>query len=360
MSAHLTSHLALPAGAPRFLRTDGAFAATAVALAALAFVLDAGQQSMLVEFFYFVALAQLWNILAGYGGFMSLGQQAYLGSGGYVLFALAIFFKMPPLASIVLAGLFAAGMACIVAFAVFRLAGPYLAIGTWVIAEVFRLAFSQASALGAGSGISIPLEAVRSLDLGWMSRDMLLYFVALLLAVAVNYGAYRMLRSKYGLALCAIRDNESAASTMGIHQRHLKFAVYVVISAAYGMMGAFIFLTKLRISPASAFDINWSGYIIFIVVIGGIGTLEGPIIGCIVYFLMRQYLADTGSTYLILLGLIGIVVMRFYPRGIWGELAARHGIAFLPTRWHLPAVANPGARPAREGERRAADVAGNP
>ena len=122
MSAHLTSHLALPAGAPRFSRTDGAFAATAVALAALAFVLDAGQQSMLVEFFYFVALAQLWNILAGYGGFMSLGQQAYLGSGGYVLFALAIFFKMPPLASIVLAGLFAAGMACIVAFAVFRLA----------------------------------------------------------------------------------------------------------------------------------------------------------------------------------------------------------------------------------------------
>ncbi|MGT2432130.1 ABC transporter permease subunit [Cupriavidus basilensis] len=153
-------------------------------------------------------------------------------------------------------------------------------------------------------------------------------------------------------------NNESAASTMGIHQRHLKFAVYIVVSAAYGMLGAFIFLTKLRISPASAFDINWTGYIIFIVVIGGIGTLEGPIIGCIVYFVMRQYLADTGSTYLILLGLIGIVVMRFYPRGIWGELAARRGIAFLPTRWHLPA-GYPSAPPAPEGERRAAEVAGN-
>jgi branched-chain amino acid transport system permease protein len=108
------------------------------------------------------------------------------------------------------------------------------------------------------------------------------------------------------------------------------------------MIGALIFLQKLRISPETAFSVNdWTAFVIFITVIGGIGRVEGPIIGTLVFFLLRQTLADLGSLYLLMLGAVAIAVMLLAPKGIWGFVAARFGWQLLPLERRLRFAANP-------------------
>ncbi|MGZ3328525.1 MAG: branched-chain amino acid ABC transporter permease, partial [Xanthobacteraceae bacterium] len=279
---------------------------------------------LLSEVYAYVALASLWNLLAGYAGLVSVGQQAYVGLGGYVLFAATILFGMHPLVAVPVAGVIAAFVALPVAGLMFRLRGHYFAIGTWVIAEVFRLISSQISALGGGSGISLPAGIVTSMASSRQMREFLIYWVALALVVLVLAAIVLLLRSRYGLALTAIRDNELAARSNGIDVTRTKLVVYILTAFGTAMVGALIFLQKLRISPDTAFSVNdWTAFVIFITVIGGIGRVEGPIIGTIVFFLLRQTLADLGSLYLLMLGAVAIAVMLFAPKGIWGLLVER-------------------------------------
>jgi branched-chain amino acid transport system permease protein len=291
---------------------------------------------LLAEIYGYVALASLWNLLAGYAGLVSVGQQAYVGLGAYVLFALTMFFGVHPLLAIPLAGLFGAIIAVPVAALIFRLRGHYFAIGTWVVAEVFRLLASQVSALGGGSGISLPVDVVTSVASTRQWREFLIYWLALLIVVLVLALIVMLLRSRHGLALTAIRDNELAARSNGVDVWRTKFAIYVAVAFGTAMVGALIFLQKLRVSPAIAFDVNdWTAYVIFITVIGGIGRIEGPIIGTIVFFLLRQTLADLGSLYLLMLGVVAIAVMLKAPKGIWGLVADRYGWQLFPLERRL-------------------------
>jgi branched-chain amino acid transport system permease protein len=267
---------------------------------------------LLGELFLYLALASLWNLMAGYAGLVSVGQQAFVGFGGYMLFALTLF-ALP------------------VALLVFRLQGAYFAIGTWVIAEVFRLSFAQISALGGGSGSSLPIAIVKSLSSSRSGREALSYWLALGAALAVIAVVYFFLRSKRGLALTAIRDNETAAKSLGIDIWWNKFTVYVTTSALTAVIGSIIFLQKLRISPDAAFSVNdWTAFVIFIVVIGGIGTIEGPIIGTLIFFALRETLADLGTIYLMVLGLVAIVVMLKAPQGVWGFVRSRFNLQLFP------------------------------
>ena len=310
-----------------------------VALGAIAFVALAAAPwwggrddlQLFSEIYAYVALASLWNLLAGYAGLVSVGQQAYVGLGAYSLFALAILFGISPLWSIPLAGLIAAALSIPVALLVFRLRGHYFAIGTWIVAEVFRLSASQVSALGGGSGTSLPAAVVIAIAPTRALRDFTMYWIALLLAAAVLALIVLLLRSRYGLALKAMRDAELAAECSGIDVYRTKFLVYVVTALATAMLGALIFLQKLRISPDAAFSVNdWTAFVIFITVIGGIGRIEGPIIGTLVFFALRQTLADLGTIYLMMLGLVAIVIMLLAPKGIWGMVAARFGWQLFP------------------------------
>ena len=310
-----------------------------VALGALAFVALAAAPwwggrddlQLFSEIYAYVALASLWNLLAGYAGLVSVGQQAYVGLGAYSLFALAILFGISPLWSIPLAGLIAAALSIPVALLVFRLRGHYFAIGTWIVAEVFRLTASQISALGGGSGTSLPAAVVIAIAPTRALRDFTMYWIALLLAAAVLALIVLLLRSRYGLALKAMRDAELAAACSGVDVYRTKFLVYVLTALATAMLGALIFLQKLRISPDAAFSVNdWTAFVIFITVIGGIGRIEGPIIGTLVFFALRQALADLGTIYLMMLGLVAIVIMLLAPKGIWGMVAARFGWQLFP------------------------------
>ncbi len=291
---------------------------------------------LLGELFLYLALASLWNLMAGYAGLVSVGQQAFVGFGGYMLFALTMFAGLHPVAAIAMAGVLGALVSVPVAVLIFRLRGAYFAIGTWVIAEVFRLGFAQVSALGGGSGSSLPVAIVKSLASKRAMRESLSYWLALGAAVLVISAVYFFLRSRKGLALTAIRDNELAAGSLGIDIWRTKFTVYVVTSALTAMIGALIFLQKLRISPDAAFSVNdWTAFVIFIVVIGGIGTIEGPIIGTIVFFLLRETLADLGTIYLIVLGLVAIVMMLKAPKGIWGLIRSRYDLQLFPLGYRV-------------------------
>ena len=227
--------------------------------------------------------------------------------------------------------LIAAVVALPVALLIFRLNGAYFAIGTWVIAEVFRLGFAQATSLGGGSGTSLPIAVVKSIAASRATRESVSYWMALAMIVVVLAVVYLWLRSRHGFPLTAIRDNELAAKSLGVDIWRTKFQVYVLTAGLTASVGALIFLQKLRISPDAAFSVNdWTAYVIFIVVIGGIGTIEGPLIGTIVFFLLRGFFADLGTAYLMILGLVAIVVILKAPRGIWGYVSQRYDVALFP------------------------------
>lgn len=295
------------------------------------------------EIFLYLSLASLWNLLAGYAGLVSVGQQAYVGFGGYALFSLTMLAGLSPLVALPLAGVLGALIAAPVALLIFRLRGAYFAIGTWVIAEVFRLSAAQVSALGGGSGTSLSADVVKSLAGGKDAREALAYWLALGVAVLVIGVVFAILRSRQGLALTAIRDNELAARSLGIDIWRTKFVVYVITAGMTTVVGALIALQKLRISPEAAFSANdWTAFVIFIVVIGGIGTLEGPILGTLVFFVLRETLADLGSIYLIALGAVAILIMLKAPTGLWGLLRARTGIELFPLSRRVSCLAKKG------------------
>ena len=291
---------------------------------------------LVVEICCYLALAQMWNLLAGYAGLVSVGQQAFVGLGGYALFLLAVYGGINPLLGVPLAGLVAAAAAAVTAPVVFRLRGAYFAIGTWVVAEVYRLGFAQVSALGGGSGMSLPAGIVRSIAADRETRELLVYYTGLTIAVLAVGLIYAALRSRAGLALTAIRESEPASGSLGINTEATKFVAYVAAALGGGMVGALVFLQKLRISPDAAFSVtDWTAFVIFIVVIGGIGTIEGPIVGTLLFFLLRELLAGLGAWYLIILGLVAIAVMLAAPQGIIGWVVQRFDLHFFPIRRRL-------------------------
>jgi branched-chain amino acid transport system permease protein len=205
-----------------------------------------------------------------------------------------------------------------------------------VVAEVFRLLAAQTSALDGGSGTSLPAAVVISIASSRSMREFVIYWIALAQVAVILFAIVWLLRSRYGLALTAIRDNELGARSNGVDVARIKYAVYVAVAFGTAMVGALIFLQKIRISPDTAFSVNdWAAFVIFITVIGGIGRIEGPIIGTVIFFLLRQTLADLGAIYLLILGVVAIAVMLWAPKGLWGLIADRFGWQVFPLQRRL-------------------------
>ena len=294
-----------------------------------------------------LALAQYWNLLAGYTGLVSVGQQAFVGLGAYSLFAATILYGIDPLIAIVIGGVVALALSIPTALVIFRLRGAYFAIGTWVAAEVFRLILSQWKSVGGGTGTSLPRSATSGIygldaikDLFGVrtsaARDFEAYWLALILAAGTIILVCIVLRTRQGLALAAIRDSERAAGSLGIHSFRTKLWVFALSAFGTGLTGALIYFQKARISPDAAFSvIDWTAFAVFIVVIGGIGTVEGPIIGVLIFFVLQHYLSDYETWYLMLLGAVAIGVMLFAPQGIWGFISGRFNLQLFPVRRRL-------------------------
>lgn len=323
-------------------------AALAVLVAALAPFF--ASRSLIQDLFFILTmliLAQGWNLLAGYAGLVSVGQQAFVGLGAYGMFCGVILWGVDPVAAIALGGAAAFLLAVPAAFFTFRLQGAYFAIGTWVVAEIARLSLAQWKTLGGGTGTSLPRSASREMvGVGFLkdtfgfktsaAADIITYWLALGLAVVTISAVYWLLRSRQGLGLAAVRDNQTAARAVGVDAQRIKILVYLGTAFVTGLAGALIYVQKARISPDAAFSVlDWTAYVIFIVVIGGIGTIEGPILGVLIFFALQNTLSGYGSWYLLVLGVLGIVIILFAPRGLWGLFSDRTGIALFPIRRRL-------------------------
>jgi len=326
LSADARVHVARTTTASR--AGAGAAVVVVAALGAVPWLGDAGLMRAIVELIALLVLAQMWNLLAGYAGLVSIGQQAYVGLGGYALIVLADDVGVNPFLAVPLAGLVAAALALPTAALVFRFRDAYFAVGTWAVAEVYRLLVANTDALGRGTGRT--LKAV--FPLARETRELVTYAIAVAVGVAAVVAVYLYLRSRLGLALMAVRDSEPASASLGVDVLRTKLAVYGIAAFGTGTTGALLYLNLLRISPDAAFSINWTAYTIFIVVIGGLGTLEGPIVGTIVFFLLRQLLADYGAWYMILLGVLAVVAMMRFPQGLWGLVTERWDLQFFPVQ----------------------------
>ncbi len=300
-------------------------------LATFPFWADVGWMREFEEMACYLIFAMMWNLLAGYGGMVSIGQQAYLGLGGYALLVMGNFIGINPFVAVLIAALLTMLVAVPVSLVAFRLQGGYFAIGTWVIAEVFRLSIANVSAVGGGSGTS--LTALRGIDKA--TRQSVTFWLCHAGVVSLVALVYAFLRSRQGLALLAIRDSEIASESQGVNVRATKLGVYLVAAFGAGLAGALYFLGNLRISPDAAFTVNWTAFSIFIVMIGGIGTIEGPIVGVLLFYMLNKFFSDYGTWYLVGLGLAAIVVTIKFPRGLWGSLSQRFDLHFFPVQRRL-------------------------
>ena len=315
--------------------------------------------------FVFAVFGHAWNLLAGYGGLLSFGNQVFVGIGGFAL-AIAYYYSplnvwsALPLAGV--AGLLFAWLLAIplterfsgrrwwypIAVAVVRwvlyeilvhyvpgadvfrsgyvrrvsillliflgalpllkLQGAYFAIATWLVAESVATVFNEWEVVGAGGGMQIKSDVTL--------RQ--LYYVSLGLLVVATLMIWRLLRSRYGLALTAVRDDEEAARTVGVDIRRMKTVVFLFAGTFTSLAAGLYFMDAVIITPPSAFAITWSAYFVFVVVAGGMGTLAGPIIGAVIYVVIDRLLSAYTGKGLLVLGLASIILMFVLPRGVMG------------------------------------------
>ena len=295
----------------------------------------------LIDFLLFVAMAQMWNLLLGFGGIISVGQQGYIGIGCYSVWLFADVLHVPLFLSVVLAAVVGGLVAIPSAAVVFKLRMGYLAIGTMVLAEMYRMIVGNIEATGGGSGVTIQAATGISNE----SRIAGTFWWALAAAAIAIAVVYFILRSRTGMALKAVRDDDLAAQSLGVNLWRTRLYVFVVAGAGCALAGGILALNLLRIQPASAFAINWSAYLVFMSVVGGLGTIEGPLIGAIIFFVLRETTSQYGGWYFIALGLVAVVVPLWNLGGIYGYVGRKTRFFLFPTqrRVSLKAALSPEA-----------------
>ena len=272
----------------------------------------------LVNLFILMTLASMWNLLAGYAGMVSVGQQAFIGLGAYAVLMLAQH-GMNPFVAIP------------ASFLVFRLSGGYFAIATWVLAIVAGIVVTGIPSLGGGTGALLPgLSSLSPVLLGAET-----YWASLAVAVVSLAVVYGLLRSRLGLVLTAVRDNEVGARSLGARVTTAKRTVYLASAFGCALAGALIAISQLNVQAANVFDVQWTAYMIFAVLIGGIGSIEGPIIGSIVFIVLQQTLAQYNAWYLIVVGAVAVVFAIWVRGGLWGLVTRRFPIRLFPVHYLL-------------------------
>ena len=297
-------------------------------------VMSDNVMQQLTSLFILVILAVMWNALAGYGGLVSVGQQAFIGLGAYGAIYLGHVHAVTPLLALLLSALIAGAVAIPVALVMLQLRGGAFAIGTWVVAEVFAIVVSLRSDLGAGTGISF-IEMNR---FELHSRIQYVYWASLGTAAVLLIALFVLLRSRLGASLQAIRDDEGAAASVGVRVMAGKPILFVLAGLGCGAAGALTLANQLFIQPTSIFSVDYSALMIFMVLVGGLGTFDGPIIGAIVLFIIQNQLGDNGVWYFILLGSVAIAFALVLPRGLMGTLQDRLGLQLLPIGYRLRGV----------------------
>jgi len=301
-----------------------------VVLAYFPYIVYSGTTAILVQAFIVLTMASMWNLLAGYAGLVSVGQQAFVGLGAYFVLILALHGTSP------FAALPVAAIGCGVAalpmwWLVSRLRSGYFAIATWVLAATTMLIIEKFSSIGGGTGM--PLPGFAGLDPTLLTAYT--YWAGLAVTVVALVGIYLLLRGRLGLVLTAIRDDEAAARSSGARVGLARMLVFVVAGAGCGAAGALLAISQLQVQPGAVFSVQFTAEMAFVTIIGGLGTIEGPIVGTAVYMILQQTLASYNAWYLIILGLVAIVVTLFARRGLWGLVDTHLNVRLFPVGYYL-------------------------
>lgn len=290
-----------------------------VVLMALPWFVGFGTQRLLVEVFTVFAIAMAWNLLAGFGGLVVVGQHAFVGVGAYALFLISTEWGLNPFWLLPMAPVAAALFALLTAWPMFRLSGAHFAVGTWVMAEMLRIGALNSETVGAGGGIALTTLRAFSRD----ERNLGIYWAALAVAVLALLVALLILKSRLGLALTSARDSEVAARACGVPVQRTKLVLWVLAATITGAAGAVAYMNTLQVTPDAGFGLQWTAVAIFISVLGGIGRIEGPLLGTLVYFVLREWTASLGAWYFIALGVLAILTMVVAPGGAWSLVLRR-------------------------------------
>ena len=277
----------------------------------------------------YVTLGEMWNLLSGFTGMTSLGQQLFIGLAGYSVAVMTTSFKMSIIVGILVGAGIAVVMALLLSLILFRMRGMYFAIATWVVAEAVSVWFKSWNFVGGGGGTKITAKPY--------PKTIVIYLMAVTLFVIAMIVVYLLLRTKTGLGLTAMRDDADAASAVGVNIFKSKLLVYVIAALFSALAGAVFFINKGTIYPDGGFDIGWTVAMVFIVIVGGIGTVSGPIVGAIIYVVLDEFLAKFPGWSNIILGAIAILVILFLPNGIMGTLQRKlHFEIFSQKRFSAP------------------------
>ena len=307
--------------------------AVVVVLALFPYYVYAGTTGILVQGFIILTLASMWNLLAGYAGLVSVGQQAFLGLGAYFVLILAMH-GVSPFIGVPLAAIGAGVAAAPLWWLVSRLRTGYFAIGTWVLATGVALFVEQFQSIGGGTGM--PVAGLSGYGSTLLSAYT--YWAGLIVSVLALAGVYFVQRSRWGLVLTAIRDDEGAARSSGARVWVARMLVFIVAAIGCGAAGGVLAIEQLQVVPGTSggvFSVQWTAEMAFAVIIGGIGTIEGPIIGTIVFMVLQQTLQQYDVWYLIILGLAAIAITLFARKGIWGLVDDKLGLRLFPVGYYL-------------------------
>jgi len=309
---------------------SGVIAALLVILAAGPAIFPPGVTDRLTTLFIYIIIAAMWNALAGYGGLVSIGQQLFIGLGGYALIRLSnagVSLYPALLLAVVLVGI----LALPIGELMLRLRGGEFAIGMWVLAELAHFTITLDPLIQGETGTSLIAlnafaPAARRADTYWMGLGLMIALLGTL---------FILLRGKIGAGVQAIRDDEIAAASVGVQVHNGKRVMFVLAAVGCAAAGAVNLASTISFQPQAFFGIQWTAYMLFMALVGGLGTFEGPIIGAVVFFAMETFFGATGVTYLIGLGVVALVFALFIPRGIWGFLETRFGLRLLPVGYVL-------------------------
>ena len=292
--------------------------------------LGAGAIDRLTTLFIYVIMAAMWNALAGFGGLVSVGQQVFFGLGAYFAVRLASI-GLNPFLSLPVAALIVATISLPVSVLMLRLRGGEFAIGMWVISALTHLLVNLDGLIQGETGTSlISLNAYAMTD-----RRGLIYWFALAAMLGLLGLLFMLLRSRVGAAIQAIRDNEDAAASVGVRVVATKRLLFVLAAFGTALAGALWLATAVTFQPKTYFSVQWTAYMIFMVLVGGIGTFEGAIIGAVIFFLIETWFGGSGVWYLVGLGVVAVIFSLLMPRGIWGEVERRWGLRLLPVGYRV-------------------------
>ncbi len=265
-------------------------------------------------FLVYLAMANMWNLLAGYAGLISLCQPAFLGLAGYAV-TVGTWVGIPWWVGLLGGGVVAGLFALAISSAVFRLSGVYFAIGTLVVPEAVRMVFYLWRPVGGkmqGAGAGYMVKGI-----GGLSGDVF-YWLALAVAFGSAVLMRVILRSELGLGLAAIRDNERSAASSGVNVFRLKLYTFIISAIVTGLAGGVFYLNQGYIEPSATFNVKWTMTLLLATVIGGIRTEGGPVVGTVIVVFLYFLLARYAGYSLLIQGITLIVIMLVSPQGLVG------------------------------------------